>query len=271
MNAERVIGFLVVEEVRLPSYTSLKTAGEFIANMIESEIGALLINVGSNSNEKNGVAPIYNAGNFEYWPIQESNPGHRTPKFKDLGLNCPYPDLYAHYDPRFEPIQTYGDKTDVKAFKMLATSSENGSSKLLLFASSLRHKEDVGSKPSWIPTGIGYYIIGFFIIRALRFVSDDGLINWRGHEVNAHYLRPDHDKGNVKVLVEGSRESRLLTRAYPISVRMKSGLHPSAWLKANFRELRFGPIGGGPWLRRTFRSASPTSSILKDLVEWEKT
>jgi hypothetical protein len=50
-------------------------------------IQILLINVGSNSNEKNGIAPIYSNGRFEYWPIEEKYPGRKTPRFRDLSYH----------------------------------------------------------------------------------------------------------------------------------------------------------------------------------------
>jgi hypothetical protein len=236
-----------------------------------STIQALLINIGSNTNEKNGVAPIHNDGTFEYWPIEESNPGQRTPRFKDLSVNCSHSNLRTHYDPRFKPTPTYGDIRDAKAFRSLAAALEEGNQPLLLFAASLRYSGPLSSKPSWIPSGIGYYIIGFFIVKEIRFSSDKGTLDWCGHEHNAHYLRPSHDEGNVKLIVGGTSKSRLLKRAFPISIRSGSGLQPFSWLKANFRELRGGPIGKGPWYRRTLRNAESTlpKSILKEIARHE--
>ncbi len=228
----------------------------------------LLINIGSNSKQRNGVAPIYNDGTFEYWPIEESSPGRHTPTFKSLGLNCPHPHLKAHYDPRFEPTPTYGDKTDVKAFRALR---ESGSQRLLLFAASLRYKRDASRKPARIPPGIGYYIIGFFIVHEVLFPQKSGTMKWHGHKHNAHYLRPFHDKGKVKLIVEGTGKSRLLKKAFPISIRTESGLEPSAWLKRHFRELRGGPISNGPWYRRSLINAPSATSkaILKELKNYE--
>ena len=225
-------------------------------------IEVLVINIGSNSNEKNGIGPIYSNGSFEYWPIQENRPGRRTPCFGDLNISCKYPDLYAHYDPRFTPTPTYGDIRDVPAVRSLNESLRLGMKPLLLFAATLKYRGDPSLRPSWILDGVGYYIIGFFVIREVRFAERDGAIEWKGHEHNAHYLRPNHDKGIIKVLIAGGRGSRLLRKAFPISVRRKSRLQPIYWLKQSFRELRGGPISGGPWYRRTFRNASPTSSII---------
>ncbi len=222
-------------------------------------IQVLLINIGSNSNEKNGIAPIHQDGTFEYWPIAEERPGPRTPRFKDLGLTCPHPDLRAHYDPRFEPTPTYGDVRDRPAFRSLAESLQSSTKPLLLFAATLRYTDKPFMRPS------GYYIIGYFIVEEIRFASPGGDLDWHGHQHNAHYLRPGHDRGRVRVLVGGAAGSRLLRRPFTISVRPKSHLEPSAWLRQNFRELRGGPIGGGPWCRRTFRNAQGTTvkSILK--------
>src|SRR5205823_5153650 len=94
-------------------------------------IDVLLINVGSNSNEKNGIGPIYSNGIFEYWPIEETRPGTQTPCFRDLKIQCKYPDLYAHYDPCFEPTPTYGDIRDLPAFRSLNESLSLGRNPLL--------------------------------------------------------------------------------------------------------------------------------------------
>jgi hypothetical protein len=235
-------------------------------------IDVLLINVGSNSNEKNGIGPIYGDGSFEYWPIEENRPGRRTPRFRDLRAQCKFSDLYAHYDPRFEPTPTYGDMRDVPAIRSLNESIKQGRKPVLLFAATLKYRDDPSLRTSWIVDGIGYYVIGFFLINEVRFASIGGTMHWKGHEHNAHYLRPNHDKGVIKVLIAGSRESRLLKKPYPISVRPNSALEPNIWLKQNFRELRGRPIGSGPWYRRTFRNARETRSatVLRSFVAHEK-
>lgn len=234
-------------------------------------IDALIINIGSNSGEKNRIAPIRADGRFEYWPIQENEPGPRTPRFKDLNLACPYPNLHAHYDPRFEPTATYGDVRDVKAFKEMAESVRAGRSPLLLFAATLR-SDNESHGVRWIVPGIGYYVIGFFSVRELRFAENGRVMDWRHHEHNAHYLRPRHDAQGVKVLVGGIRESRLLERPFPISVRTRQGLQPSPWLKRHFRELRGGPISNGPWFRRSLRNATMArpKGVLGDLLRHEE-
>ena len=224
-------------------------------------IEALLINIGSNGNEKNGIGPIYSNGSFEYWPIQENRPGRRTPCFGDLNISCKHPELYAHHDPCFKPTPTYGDIRDVPAIRSLNESVWLGMKPLLLFAATLRYRGDPSSRPSWISDGVGYYIIGFFVIKEVRFAQKDGAMEWKGQEHNAHYLRPNHDKGIIKVLIAGGRRSRLLRRAFPISVRRNSRLEPTFWLKRNLRELRGGPISSGPWYRCTFRNAPSISSI----------
>ena len=236
-----------------------------------SPIEALIFNIGSNGNETNGIGPIYNDGSFEYWPIEEKRPGRWTPRFRDLNIDCKYLDLYAHYDPRFRPTPTYGDARDVPALRSLDASLRLGGKPLLLFAATLKYRGDSLSRPSWISDGIGYYIIGFFLVKEVRFVSKDGGIEWKGQEHNAHYLRPTHDKGIIKVLVVGGRGSRLLKKPFPVSVRRKSILQPTSWLKRNFRELRGGPISGGPWYRRTFRNAPTTGSkvILRNFAQHE--
>jgi hypothetical protein len=109
-------------------------------------IEALLVNVGSNGNEKNGIAPIYSNGSFEYWPIQENRPGRRTPCFGDLNINCKHPELYAHYDPRFKPTPTYGDIRDVPAVRSLNESLRLAMKPLLLFAATLK-RENLEREP----------------------------------------------------------------------------------------------------------------------------
>jgi Nucleotide modification associated domain 3 len=234
-------------------------------------IEALIINIGSNSNEKNGIAPIYSNGSFQYWPIEETRPGRQTPHFRDLNINCKYPNLLAHYDPRFKPTPTYGDIRDVRAICSLAASAQTGRKPLLLFAATLKYKGNPLSQPLWILDGVGYYIIGFFLVKEIRLASKDGAIEWKNHEHNAHYLRPNHDRGSIKVLVAGDRGSRLLRKPFPISIRPQSALEPTSWLKQNFRELRGGPISGGPWYRRTLRNAPVTTSVtvLQDFVQHE--
>ena len=209
-------------------------------------IEALLINVGSNSNEKNGIGPIHGDGSFEYWPIEEKRPGRQTPRFRDLKIQCEFPDLCAHYDPRFEPRATYGDIRDVPALRSLHEAVKLGRRSMLLFAATLKYKGDSSLRAPWILDGVGYYLIGFFLIKEVLFVSNNEAINWQAHKHNAHYLRPNHDKGIIKVLVAGRRGSRLLKKPYPNAVRSKTGLQPNFWLRKNFRELRGGPIGGGP-------------------------
>ena len=245
----------------------MKTGASIVA-----PIDVLLINVGSNSNEKNGIGPIYGDGSFEYVPIEENRPGRRTPRFRDLKIRCKYPDLYAHYDPCFEPRPTYGDIRDVPAVRSLNESIKLGGKPMLLFAATLKHKEDSSLRASWILDGVGYYIIGFFLIKEIRFASNDGTMNWPRHEHNAHYRRPHHDKGIIKILIEGDQGSRLLKKPFPISERPKSRLEPISWLRRNFRELRGGPIGEGPWYRRTFRNAPSTNSesILEEFAQHEE-
>lgn len=235
-------------------------------------IDILLINVGSNSNEKNGVAPVYSDGTFEYWPIEETSPGRFSPRFKDLGIDCLHPDIRAHYDPRFEPAPTYGDIRDEKAFKALAAAVRDGHNALLLFVASLKYSGKPSLRPTWVSPGIGFYIIGFFIVDDIRFSLDDGVIAWHGHEHNAHYLRSNHDKDHVKVIVGGAKGSRLLKKPFPISERPDSQLLPSQWLKQNFRELRGGPIGAGPWFRRTLRNSATATpqSVLREIVQDEQ-
>jgi hypothetical protein len=237
-----------------------------------SFIQVLLINVASNSNQKNGIAPIYSDGTFEYWPIEEDHPGIRTPRFNDLGIKCAHLNLRVHYDPRFEPEPTYGDVRDVPAFRSLAAQVANGEKPLLLFAATLRYSGKLSMRPSWVLANIGYYIIGFFIVNEIRFSSKSSTLNWKGHEHNAHYLRPNHDKGIIKVVVGGAAGSRLLEKPFPISIRPNSRLEPSKWLRQNFRELRGGLIGDGPWFRRTLCGSPKTTSalILKEVAHHEK-
>jgi hypothetical protein len=235
-------------------------------------IDVLLINIGSNGNEKNGIGPVYSNGSFEYWPIEEKYPGRRTIRFGDLNIECNYPGLYVHHDPCFKPTPSYGDVRDVPAFRSLDESLRLGGKPLLLFAATLKYRGDPSARPSWISDGTGYYIIGFFFIREVRFTVKDGTMKWKGHEHNAHYLRPNHDNGVIKVLIAGGRGSRLLRKPFPISARPKSLLQPSSWLKRHFRELRGGPISGGPWYRRTFRNAPSTTTpqiILRSFARHE--
>ena len=234
-------------------------------------IDVLLINIGSNSNEKNGISPIYSDGRFEYWPIEENRPGPRTPRFRDLKIDCKYPNLCAHYDPRFEPRPTYGDVRDVPAIHSLDEAVKLGRKPMLLFAATLKYQEDASIRAPWILERVGYYVIGFFVVKEVRFVSTTGTLSWKHHEHNAHYLRPAHDKGIIKVLIAGARASRLLRKPYPISARPKSVLEPNSWLRRNFRELRGGPIGSGPWYRRTFRNAREVSpeGLVQDFIAHE--
>lgn len=208
---------------------------------------------------------------FEYWPIEESRPGRRTPRFRDLKIQCKYLDRCAHYDPRFEPTPTYGAVRDVPAIRSLDQSLKLGRKPMLVFAATLKYRGESASRTSWILDGVGYYVIGFFVIKEIRFVSDNGTMAWKGHEHNAHYLRPNHDRGIIQVLIAGRRESRLLNKPYPIAARPKSVLEPTSWLRHHFRELRGGAIGGGPWYRRTFRNAAGVKpvNILRDFHQHE--
>jgi Nucleotide modification associated domain 3 len=235
-------------------------------------IDVILINVGSNSNEKNGISPIFGDGRFEYWPIEENRPGQQTPRFRDLKIHCKYPDLYAHFDPCFESTPTYGDIRDVPAMRALNEAIRLNRKPILLFASTLKYQRDSSRREAWILEGVGYYVIGFFLVTEVRFALNSGIMNWKGHRHNAHYRRPNHDKGIIKLLIAGGRRSRLLTKPYPIAARPNSGLEPNSWLRRNFRELRGGPIAGGPWYRRTFRNAPATNSdsVLKEFAEHEE-
>jgi hypothetical protein len=160
----------------------------------------------------------------------------------------------------------------VPAVRSLNEAVKLGEKPMLLFAATLKYKGDSSLRASWILDGVGYYVIGFFFIKEVRFVSNNGTMNWPGHQHNAHYRRPDHDKGVIKILIEGGRGSRLLKKPLPISVRPKSRLEPLPWLRRNFRELRGGPIGEGPWYRRTLRNAPATNSgsVLKELAQHEE-
>src|SRR5947208_1264216 len=140
---------------------------------IVEPIDILLINVASNSNERNGIGPICNDGSFEYWPIEENRPGRRTPRFKDLNIRCKYPDLYAHYDPCFERKPTYGDIRDVPAVRSLNEALKLGKKPVLLFAATLKYRRTSSLRPSWILEGVGYYVIGLFLVSEVRFMSDN--------------------------------------------------------------------------------------------------
>jgi putative DNA base modification enzyme with NMAD domain len=182
----------------------------------------VLLRVGIDTGSGGISGPLFSDGSFEYIPIPDRFRGKGADE-RTYGNTCgrtgsklveyfPEPRRSAvfgqslHFDPEFETF-TYGDPTPPKA--SLRGLSEGS---LLVFYAGLK---------GWdFDCSSGLYIIGYFeVIHAGLATSFSQSQLWQLFRKNFHVMHRevfDHQKDRL-VLIKGSKESRLLKKAVPIS------------------------------------------------------
>lgn len=228
---------------------------------------SIAINIGANTNQPGVRGPIYPDGRFEYVPIPEEKPtSERVPTYADLGLGVDLPDgaddLPVHLDPELAGYPTcdrytYGDDHGVKAGPL--SQLEPGDS--LYFYATLTFHGEQAEAADWVNPDWGAYLVGEF--RVARAVTGDEYRTLTADERavfanNAHVKRDPFD---AKVLVEGSRESRLFDHAVPLST-------PTAGVDANWLVTELSNDSGkGPWWRRRLWFDEQATGDLRELVD----
>ena len=227
------------------------------------------VNVAANTNLPGFRAPVSPDGSFLYVPIPEREPTDEpVPTYDDLGVLDDLPfetdpalaDRRVHVDPEFAGYRgreryTYGDEHGVKA-RPLSTLAPGD--RLLFYATLFTHDPDDwdGPRVGWRPPEWGAYVVGEFVVASV--VSGDDyddpaeLPAWTAS--NAHVQRETVD---AAVFVRGSDESRLYSRAVPLS-------RPTGGADANklVTELS-NDSGKGPWWRRVLRFDDAASRRLQ--------
>jgi hypothetical protein len=171
-------------------------------------------------------------------PIAEIDEQAMPLTYRDIGLtNVAYPHLPVHYDPEFDTF-TYGHAWRGWGDQRL---KDMQGGDLLFFYSTLDLLPD---KTRW-----GLYIIGFFMIQSVvntTKMTPEEIARLPGFENNAH-LRYERPKAHL--LVKGSAESRLYTRAIPLSdPNDNRRIHPS--LRGMLKTAGGRIVEGGPgWYR----------------------
>lgn len=181
---------------------------------------ALLLRVGIDKGSGGDYGPVFEDSSFEFIPIPEKNPkrivnpqtfsqiygrqrqpfSYYVPKLKDA---------IPHFDPEFETF-TYGDSTPKRRSLLKLHKGD-----YLVFYGGLKPWGHI-----LLPQGL--YFFGYLVVEEVIFFGqlEDAERKKKANEVqkNAHIARKN-PAWNDLVIIKGSKQSRLLTKAYMISTR----------------------------------------------------
>ena len=183
----------------------------------------VLLRVGIDTGAGGIHGPLLEGGKFEYIPIPDNSGldartygntrgryGRKLIAYFPLNLQNRNRNQSIHFDPEFKTF-TYGDPTTLKASLRRLQEGD-----LLVFYAGLRGW-DIHVEP-------GLYIIGYFRVLCAGLATDFSRTDLkRLFSRNFHVMHPKvfREQRSNLVLVKGGPESRLLTKAVPISTYAK--------------------------------------------------
>ena len=234
----------------------------------------VLLRVGIDSGCGGCQSPLFKDGSFEFIPIPTKDPAEKRtyantkcvdPSRRETFLIDLLPEharrnlksSAMHVDPEFQTF-TYGDPTSLKSGLRKLESGD-----LLVFYAGFQ---------GWdFPAPSGLYIIGYFVVEKILRAKDHNRVDLLHDFGNNYHVRHEDvfrndttGKRNL-VLIKGSKQSRLLHKAYLISEigTDKSG-KPLKVLSTKMREV-FGAFDGKVSIQR-----SPPRWIAPEFVERAK-
>ncbi len=215
-----------------------------------SRIG-VLINVGSSTKYPNGRGRVFQDLSFEYLPIPEvERTREKSPTYRELGFhNVKYPDLPVHLDPEFDTF-TFGYFN--RGFGSTETLLNLKKKDYLFFYATLDKEK------GWAPFLIAYFKIYSVVDCRKSSHKEIFQLESKGFKQNAHLKRKNP---SVDLLIRGSKNSRLLAKAFPLAEDFNH-----LRLKKSLRRLIF-TIGGKkiqrntPWYRWTLVTSNSNTLI----------
>lgn len=219
-------------------------------------IKGISLNVGSNNkceNKRGRINPIDLT--FQYRPIPEEKLVKcKVPTYAELNA-CPYtqlkaPNLPVHIDPEFD-TNTYGHAKRWGEIKALLDLKPGD---YLFFHATLSHL----NKPQlWLTAIIGYFIKES--VNDCRKLTKEEIEEQYGKRFasNAHLKRTDP---SIDLLISGSKNSKLLQRAIPLSDFSAPG-RLNEKFKDNIRTVTGKQIAGKGWCRWTLKINRPEDVI----------
>ncbi len=224
---------------------------------------AALLRVGIDTGSGGIHGPYYQDGTFEYIPIPDGfgkdertygntvgNHGTNLISYFPISRRNKMIDQSIHYDPEFS-TNTYGDPTKPKSGLTYLQSGD-----MLIFYCGLK---------GWdCPTPPALYLIGYFEVsvagRAIDFSTKEltSIFNENYHVKHGDIYKKQKDK---LVLIEGSKNSRLLEKAVCISeINHDRRGRPLKVLSVEMQKI-FGDFGG-----KTSIQQSPTRWVKSEYV-----